>query len=107
MIRGIVDYRLGNRIFLRPAECTCDECPRLDLTQANIHTDIDKIAIGDKIESHTGQMWHRVDEFTPDPSQDMANEFLQRLFAANTGNEQAVHEALFGGEGFGPQRTLN
>lgn len=109
-MRGIVESHYGTRIFIRPAHCMCDKCPRVDLTQANLHTDIDKIAVGDKVETIGGSVWHRVDEFTPGP-EDKIDEFLKAVFSQNAGHEQDVHDALFGGvDGFGPppaQRKLN
>lgn len=85
-IRGIVERKLGSRIFVRPADCTCDQCPRVDLTQARLQTDIDAINVGDKIESYTGSLWYKVDSFTPNPqldALDAAFEELSSLFGGN------------------------
>ena len=86
-IRGIVESKFGSRIFIRPADCTCDECPRADLTQRQLQTDIDAVNVGDKVESYTGALWYRVDEFTPNEQLDSMNEVADAMRALMAGTD--------------------
>lgn len=97
-IRGIVALKLGNRVFLRPSYCECNQCPKVDITQARSLTDIDTVNVGDKMESYTGDRWYKVQEFTPNAELDAVDR-LKDLLNSGVSLDEFVQDDF--DEGFG------
>lgn len=100
MLRAVIRDIRVNQLVLGDPLCDCGECPTVDVSQSNVHEHVSDLKVGDKMESQTGNLWYRVDDWSTDfdfANPDDRETYLRQLSNVNPEfNLESILDVVFG-----------